>query len=38
MNEIIVDVIDSFIKHPIRSLKLFVHGLRIQKLLKQEGH
>lgn len=38
MNEIIVDSIDSFIKHPILSMKMFVHGLRIQKLLKQEGH
>ena len=30
MNEIIVDVIDSFVKHPILSVKLMLHAVRIQ--------
>ena len=38
MNEIIVDTIDSFIKHPILSVKLMLHAVRIQKLLRQEGY
>ena len=38
MNEIIVDTIDSFIKHPILSVKLMRHAVRIQKLLRQEGY
>ena len=38
MNEIIVDTIDSFIKHPILSVKIMPHAVRIQKLLRQEGY
>ena len=38
MNEIIVDVTHSFVKHPIISVKLLLHAVRIQKLLRQEGY